>query len=153
MWLPALAISTFVLNSDIRSFEALVQRGLSLTLVFFLTRTWLSEPNVNLILPMVLILASTGMVGWRRLHFLWIMLLVFTLLNASLPQLFFLSYPTAIDEMVKLDGQSYNFRVIARSLTAALWQIVGWRIAVKGSVMNERSISYLLRRRLLRSTL
>ncbi len=141
VWLPALAVGAWLLRSDSRSFEALVQGATSLTLIFFLTRTWLSEPNVNLILPMILILTATGRL--RRCSLLWVIPLIFTFLNTSFPQLFILPYPSTIALLADLDSRIRSARLITRTLVVIPWHILGWRIVVKNYVgAHQRSQGY-----------
>ena len=68
LWLPALAIATLALKPGIRGFEDLLKKSTALILVFYLCRAWLSETNINLILPMVLILVSIHALDRRTRH-------------------------------------------------------------------------------------
>jgi hypothetical protein len=127
IWLPALTIGYFIQRGTHFSFDSLIQRAASLLLIFFLTRAWVSEPNINIILPLILILTVLGREKSKTLHLFWIIPLTFTILNTSLPQLFFLSYPPAMDMMVNLDLQIRELRLFARTLVILPWQIIGWR--------------------------
>ena len=52
LWIPVLAVFSFrALNDGIDGFEGLLIKSTGLVLVFFLTRSWLSEPNIILVLP------------------------------------------------------------------------------------------------------
>ena len=76
-------------------FDDLVRGSAALTLVFLLTRAWLAEPNVVLVLPLVLILASLGELDRRLLTALWLIPLAFAVANLSPLQLLWLTFPDA----------------------------------------------------------
>ena len=66
LWVVALAAG-LVLWRRGESFDDLIRGSAALMLVFLLTRAWLAEPNVVLVLPLVLILASLGELDRRLL--------------------------------------------------------------------------------------
>jgi hypothetical protein len=132
LWVPALIIGYyFVYRNRPRSLEELVPTAVGLTLIFFLTRSWLSEPNVNLILPLMLIAVPFGRVSKRSLHLMWVVPLAFMVLNDSIPQLFFLVYPSVLASLAQFDVQFGTARLIGRFAIALVWSIVAWRITVK----------------------
>ena len=56
-WIPALAVAAvYLVRRGIGDVDDLLRACTALVLVFFLTRTWLSEPNVVLVLPFALLL-------------------------------------------------------------------------------------------------
>ena len=77
--------------------EDLLKKSLALILVFFLCRAWLSETNINLLLPLVLILVSMNELDRRALVAIWVLPLIFSFFNTSLAQLFFPSMPGLMD--------------------------------------------------------
>ena len=129
-WIPALAIGVLALKPGIHGFVDLLKKSTALILVFFLTRAWLSETNVILILPFVLILTSIGALDGLALAAVCIVPLVFTIFNASPPQLLFPSFPEAMGRMLSLADGFRSARLIARSALVVPWQIVGWWIVV-----------------------
>ena len=66
------------MRHGITGFMDLLRKSTGMILIFFLTRTWLSEPNIILILPFVLILTSIGELDGLALAAVWILPLVFT---------------------------------------------------------------------------
>ena len=78
IWIAALAVGTVLLGRGDGSLEDLLKKSTALLLVVFLTRTWLAEPNVILVLPLVLILASIGVLDRRALTAVWVIPLLFT---------------------------------------------------------------------------
>jgi hypothetical protein len=106
-WVPAILFSVLLFRSKMPGFTDLLKVSLALILVFYLTRTWLSEPNISLILPMVLILTSLGELPKITLTITWLLPLVFTVFNTSPPQLLFLIQS---NQMVKLLQWMDTFR-------------------------------------------
>jgi len=127
-WIPALLIASLWLKTDLYDMTGLLRKSTGLILVFFLTRAWLSEPNIILILPMVLILTSTGDLKPVALHAVWIIPLVFTIFNASPPQLLFLNFPKAMVRITEAMEHYRTARLAARTILVIPWQICGWWI-------------------------
>jgi hypothetical protein len=109
----------------------LITISIGLVLVFFLTRSWLSEPNLNLLFPLMLIAAGLCRVKKRVLHLFWVIPLVFMMLNWSFPQLFFLTYPSVLDSLAQIDLNFGTARLVARFAVAVFWTLIGWTMAFK----------------------
>ena len=132
LWVPALIISYyFVYRNPPRSMNDLVTMSIGMVLVFFLTRSWLSEPNVNLLFPLMLIAVGLGRVEKRVLHLFWVIPLVFMILNWSFPQLFFLIYPSILDSLAQIDLHFGTARLVARFAVAVFWTLIGGMMASK----------------------
>jgi hypothetical protein len=129
-WVLALAIAIVIMRPGISGFEDLLMKSTAVLLVFFLTRAWLSEPNVILVFPLVLILTATGRLKAWAFHALWILPLVFTLFNASLPQLFFPSMPGVMEKLLKVAEEYRTFRLVVKIVVVIPWQITGWWIVI-----------------------
>jgi hypothetical protein len=129
-WIPALGFAIIPLRHGIYGFTDLLRKSLGLILVFYLTRAWLSEPNIILILPLALILTTTGELNPLALHALWILPLVITIFNASPPQLLFLNFPQAMQRLLDLWEAYRTFRLVARTALVIPWQAAGWWIVV-----------------------
>ena len=129
LWIPALLVGYyFVYRHPPKSMVEIVQAAAALLLIFFLTRTWLSEPNLNLLLPLMLIAFSFEKISSRILHLAWITPLVFTFLNLATPQLFFLVYPQIMPAMAAFDIQFGTARFAARFVVTILWYILAIKI-------------------------
>lgn len=102
-----------------------------MVLIFFLTRSWLSEPNVILILPLAVILASVGKISSRALAAVWILPFVFTLFNNSLPQLLFPLFSGSIQTWMRSGGDFRTIQLAAQIGILIVWQIAGWRIVAR----------------------
>ncbi len=141
LWVPALIISYyFVYRNPPRSINDLFTKSIGLVLVFFLTRSWLSEPNLNLLLPFMLLAVGLGRMEKRSLHLFWIIPLVFMVFNSAFPQLFFLVYPSVLDSLAQFDQQFGTARLVARFAVAVLWTLIGWTVAVKMLRANKEKL-------------
>ncbi len=129
-WIPALGVGIYAIRHGITGFPDLLKKSMGMTLIFFLTRTWLSEPNIILILPFIVILTSIGELNRLTLAAVWILPLVFTIFNASPPQLLFLTFPQVMTSMLKLADNFRVARLVARIISVVPWQIVGWWIVI-----------------------
>jgi hypothetical protein len=129
-WMPALGVGILALKPGNHGFVDLLKKSTALILIFFLTRTWLSEPNVMLILPFVLILTSLGELSGFALAAVWILPLVFGIFNTSPQQLLFPSFPEAMVRMLKLAEDFRTARLVAKIALVIPWQILGWWIVI-----------------------
>jgi hypothetical protein len=131
LWIPALAVGVVVaLRRGDGSLEDLLEKGVALALIVFLTRTWLAETNVVLIVPLVLILTSLGALDRRALTAVWLLPLVFTLFNASPLQLLWVAFPGAMQTGLDWVGRYSDVTLIARAAVVVAWQVTGWWIVV-----------------------
>jgi hypothetical protein len=108
----------------------LLRKSAALILVVFLTRTWLSEPNIILLLPFLVILVSLGELNPLALTAIWLVPLFFTVFNTSPPQLLFPSVPEAMKKTLRWSDEFRNLRLLLRSALVIPWQIAGWWIVV-----------------------
>ena len=129
-WIPAIGIAIYAMRRGISGFTDLMRKSLGMILVFYLTRSWLSEPNVILILPLALILTSIGEINRLAFHAIWILPLVITIFNASPPQLLALNFPQAMQRMLNLLEEVRTLRLVARSALVIPWHIAGWWIVI-----------------------
>jgi hypothetical protein len=132
LWIPLLVAGFFwVYRRKPRSMVDLAECAVVLLLIFFLSRSWLSEQNLNLLFPFLLILVGAGILSVRRFHWAWIVPLAFLVLNASLPQLFFLVYPPVIPLKEAFDVEFGTARLAARFAVTVVWYVVALGILLK----------------------
>jgi len=132
LWVPALIFGYYLLyRNPPRNAVDLVCKSVSILLIVFLTRSWLSEPNINLILPLAAIAAALNRIDKRSLQLIWIIPLIFMVANDALPQLFFLVYPSVLDSLAYFDAQFGGIRLVVRFLIAVVWSVVAWNLAYK----------------------
>ena len=98
LWVPALLVAMLLSRRDDDGLAGLLTLATGLTLVFFLTRTWLSEPNVVLLLAPVLLLGALGRLDRRLFTLLWAIPLAFTVVNVSPLQLLWVTAPGLMNE-------------------------------------------------------
>jgi hypothetical protein len=143
LWVPALAV-TFVLALRRRdqTFEGLLDLSVAFTLVFFLTRTWLSEPNIVLLLPLVLLLAARGELGGLALNAVWVIPLAFTIMGWTELQLLWQAFPAAMTRFASLAAHWHHVSLVGRAVLAVVWQIAGWWIVVACLARPRRRVAF-----------
>lgn len=127
-WIAALAAAASVaLRRGVGDFDDLVGKSAALVLVFFLTRTWLAEPDVVLVLTLALIATSLGGLDRRAFAAIWVVPLLFTVFNASPLRLLWVAFPDHMVRWLGFAGQHYGLAMlIGRGVLAVAWQIAGW---------------------------
>jgi hypothetical protein len=131
LWLPALAAAAFALRPGILGFRDLLAKSTALIMVFFLTRAWLSEPNIILVLPLVLVLTSIGDLDRLALAAIWMLPLIFSFFNAGTAQLFFPSMPNIMNDLLKQMEDYRTARLIAKVVVVVPWELAGWWIVFR----------------------
>jgi Gpi18-like mannosyltransferase len=139
LWVPAVGIALISVRSRIQTFMDILNKALGLVLVFFLTRAWLSEPNIILIIPLILILVVKKELNGKYLAAVTILTLVITIFNGSPPQLLFPSQPGLMSKMLSMPGEFRTAGLIARSIMVLPWQYIGWKI-VAASLKSQKRI-------------
>jgi len=130
LWVPALLFMTFLLRSGSEGLTDLLKKSAALVMVFFLFRTWLSEPNLMLILPMLLILTSLGELDPRSLTAVWVLTLIYSFFNTSTFQLLFPSLPDLMNRLLQLSDVFRAARLAIRTITVIPWLFLGGWIVV-----------------------
>jgi len=128
LWAPALVIAAGVALSAgrvRRDFAGLLTLSLTLTLVFFLCRAWLSESNVVLALAPALILGALDRIDRRLFTALWAVALAFTVANASPVFLLWAVSPGAEHALAVVRSHS-EVTLGIRAVLAVAWQFVEW---------------------------
>ncbi len=126
IWLPIVLVSAVFLPRGDHGLVGLIKNSLILTLIFFLTRTWLSEQNLTLILPLVLILVSLSELPNSSLTVVWVLPLIFTIVNTSPPQLLFPILPDLMVKLLQWADIYRTTRLVVRMLLVIPWQVAGW---------------------------
>jgi hypothetical protein len=130
LWVPALAIASYALRPGIKGLKDLLKKSVALILVFYLCRAWLSEPNIILILPLVLILTSINKLDRLSLAAVWVLPLAFSFFNASITQLLFPSTSGVMEMLLNMPVEVQIARNVFRTIIVIVWLIVGWRIVL-----------------------
>ncbi len=100
-------------------------------LIFLLTRAWVSEPNLDLLIPFLVMVMTLNNISRQVYTLAWCVPLVFAFLNTSIPQLFALVYPQVIGDLSGIDYKIRGARLIAGYLTVLAWQVTGWYIVIR----------------------
>jgi len=130
IWIPALGIASLALRHGVWGFRDLLRKSTALVFVLFLTRTWLSEPNIVILIPFLVILVALGELNPLALTLVWVVPLVFTFFNTAPFQLLFPSFPEAMQNLLRWSDEFRTLRLGLRTLTVIPWQIAGWYIVV-----------------------
>ncbi|MFH0848123.1 MAG: glycosyltransferase 87 family protein [archaeon] len=132
LWLP-LMIAMYCLLSRRRidKLQDLVPSSLILMLVLSLSRAWVSEQNLNLVLPLVLL--GTTSERWSRKWFAitWLLPLVFALLNSSPLLMFSLIVPE--QTLKTISPHTYGPEIVhyGRILVTTAWLTIGATLVKK----------------------
>ncbi len=141
LWVPALIIGYLAVYRDRPcDFSGLIKKAILVMLVFFLSRTWVSEPNINLLLPLILLAASFEELKFRDFHLSWVIPLIFMFPNYAFPQLFFLVDPSVMTSLQLFNVQFGSIRLLSRFLVAIIWEIFALKIVV--GVLDLRKNSH-----------
>jgi hypothetical protein len=131
LWVPALGIAVYALRPGIVDLTDLIKKCTALIMVFYLIRAWVSEPNILLVLPLVLILISIGVLERPMLAAIWILPLIFSFFNTSTAQLFFSSMPAIMEKLLGLMDGYRTARLVAKLIIVVPWQFVGWWVVIR----------------------
>ncbi len=138
LWIPALiATNAIIYRIRPNNFADLIKMSIVTMLTFFLTRTWLSEPNINLLLPLLIVAASLGELKIREFHMAWIIPLAFMIPNYALPQLFFIVNPSIMQSIQLFNNQYGIERVLAQFALALAFQI--FAITIINRILKQKS--------------
>jgi hypothetical protein len=130
LWVPGLTIASFFLWNKSDGLTELVRKSLALMMVFFLTRSWVSEPNILMVVPLLVIAVSSGVLNRFFLSGVWILSLAFTFFNASTPLLLFPTMPDVMDGLMRFADHFRFQRLVIRTIVLVPWTIMGWWIVV-----------------------
>lgn len=128
LWIPALLfVYSLIDYKSINTLNDLLENALIIMLTFFLTRAWVSEPNLVVVIILVLILSHKNNNFNYFLKTAWVLPLIFTFFNASLPQMLYLYLPNFLNLQKTLDFAFYQYRILFRSVVVFFWQLISWR--------------------------
>jgi hypothetical protein len=132
LWIPALLACYYVVYlRRPSSLASMFNMAVLSVLVFFLSRTWVSEPNINMLLPLLLVAASLKAAKFRVFHIAWIIPLIFMFPNYAFPQLFFLVDPSIMTSLTLLNAQIGTIRVLAQFLVAVVWMVFALKLTAQ----------------------
>ena len=130
LWMPAVLVAALLARGRAREPAGLLAVAVALTLVFFLSRTWLAEPNVLVVLAPVLVLAALGRLDRRLFTVLWLIPLLFVVANASPVQLLWQFAPGVVSQTSAFAARHADVTIAVRAALIVAWQVAGWWIVV-----------------------
>jgi hypothetical protein len=130
LWIPAVLVAVAFARRGTAAAD-LLTNALAIALVMFLTRTWLAEPNVVLLLPLVLILAGLGRVPPRIFTVLWVVALLFTVANLSPLAMLWLTWPRAMVRALAWAAPAGHGLLVAKAVLVAVWEVAGWWLVLR----------------------
>ena len=145
VWLPALVLVYYsLMKRRVVKSPDLVLSALALMLGFCLSRSWVSEQNLNFVLPLVL-LASISQ-GWSRkwVTATWLLPLVFALFHSKPLEMFFLVMPQQLIDRIHAQPHlllvAASFGMLQSDISGAVLvlSIVAW--VVVGVALLRRAI-------------
>lgn len=125
LWVPSLALVYYMLFAKTTTKPSdLALSALSVMLGFFLSRSWVSEPNLNFALPLVLLATIERAWQPRWVTATWALPLVFSLFQSSPHAMLFLvapepAFPAALFETI------FHVASIGRILITLVWLVIG----------------------------
>jgi len=131
VWIPALGVAMLALRRGDGGFQDLLMKTTALVLVFCLTRARLAEPNVVLLVPLVLVLCTTGALPRWTFVAVCAIPLAFTVVNHSPLELLFPAFPGAMESSISWVGRYEEAALIVKAALVVAWQVAGWWIVVK----------------------
>jgi hypothetical protein len=143
LWVPALGMAAYALRPGGEGLIDLLVKSTALTLVFFLFRTWLSEPNLVLVIAMLLVLTSVGRLEARNLTAVWVIALIYSFLNTSTFQLLFPSMPGLMERLLQASDHFRTARLVLRTLSVIPWLVTGGRIVKKFIKEDRRAVGLI----------
>ena len=138
VWIPSLALGYYALTKTrLESRMDLVRWASSLLFVLMLTRSWVSEQNIVLFFPLLLIYSVVDLKNWVFPHLTWINTLVFSFLHGSPLQMFFLLSPVPYNLLASFDRIHRTARFVLRFVAVIPWYVLGLSY-VKRTFHNRR---------------
>jgi hypothetical protein len=118
-------------RTDLTGRMGLFRWASALFFVLMLTRSWVSEQNIIFLIPLLVLESVVDSRKWFTANLVWTITFLFSVINTSPFQMFFLLSPVPI-EMVKQFDLAYRIpRLILKFLVVIPWEILGLRYVWK----------------------
>lgn len=127
LWILGLFLAYFFLNrTNLSNRLDLFRWASSIIFILFLTRSWVSEQNIVLLIPLMMLGLIKDYRRWIYVNFIMIIVLIFTFLNTSPFQMFFLISSEPLLFIRTLDAEYRFLRLIFKFSIIIPWYILGW---------------------------
>jgi Gpi18-like mannosyltransferase len=145
LWVPSLALVYLLLirKRAIGSTNLLLP-SLAVMLGFSLTRSWVSEQNLNFVLPLVLLCSVEHDWPKKWVSAAWLLPLIFAVFHTSPPEMLFLIVPQSLIDQIQVQLQLFLSPEVSgaiRALITLVWLIVGLALLRKIGSQNRTSPS------------
>jgi Gpi18-like mannosyltransferase len=129
LWAPSLALVYLLLirKRAIRSTDLLLP-SLAVMLGFSLTRSWVSEQNLNFVLPLVLLCSVEQHWSKKWVSTTWLLPLIFAVFHTFPLEMLFLTVPQSLIDHIQVQLQLFFTSEVGgavRALITLVWLIVG----------------------------
>jgi len=147
LWIPSCFMVYVYTMRNVKKVDlaSTIQYSFLTMLVFFTTRTWVSEPNLiflfilfltSLHLPIDIVSRARvlleDLVNYRSIHLMWILLFVFVMANVPLISFFWILSPEALNVASAFaDGPLGWTRLLLMSCSTFSWLALGWYQMIK----------------------
>jgi hypothetical protein len=110
-------------------FKSIVYYSFLTSLVFFTTRSWVSEQNLLFLLSFftLVLVFNEAREGWKHIHALWILLSVFVLIHVPASSFMWMVYPETLNAASAFcNGPLGYLRWVSMSILTFSWLILLW---------------------------
>jgi len=132
LWIPALVFLYYGLSkTKLENRIDLLRWTSSIIFITILTRSWVSEQNIILLIPLMILPTLFYNKNWKTISLTWILPLIFSIINTSPFQMFFLISPRPLAFIRDLDIFMKFPRLLLKFLIVIPWQFLGWTYIIK----------------------
>jgi hypothetical protein len=132
LWIPALVFLYYGLSkTKLENRIDLFRWASSIIFITILTRSWVSEQNIILLIPLIILPTLVFNKNWKIISLVWILPLIFSIINTSPFQMFFLISSRPLTFIRELDKIVKFPRLLLKFLIVIPWQFLGWTYIIK----------------------
>jgi uncharacterized membrane protein len=132
LWIPALVFLYYGLSkTKLENRIDLFRWASSIIFITILTRSWVSEQNIILLISLIILPTLVYNKNWKTISLTWILPLIFSIINTSPFQMFFLISPRPLAFIRELDKIVKFPRLLLKFLIVIPWQVLGWTYIIK----------------------
>ncbi|MCW4032650.1 MAG: hypothetical protein NWF08_04585 [Candidatus Bathyarchaeota archaeon] len=132
LWIPALVFLYYGLSkTKLENRIDLFRWASSIIFITILTRSWVSEQNIILLIPLIILPTLVYDKNWKIISLAWILPSIFSIINTSPFQMFFLISSRPLTFIRELDRIVKFPRLLLKFLIMIPWQVLGWTYIIK----------------------
>jgi hypothetical protein len=139
LWIPALILTYSMLSrTSLTDRMSLFRWASALFFVLMLTRSWVSEQNIIFLIPLVVLESVVNSRKWFTANLVWAITFLFSVINTSPFQMFFLLSTVPIEMMKQFDLAYRIPRLVLKFLVVIPWGILGLRYVLKTTSITSK---------------